>query len=419
MKSGTPTKYPGVSKLGHKKYLVRGKAIDPRTGKKKEVRKVVKKPSAREAARLRDELLEDIRGGGNMAGNRVRVGEYAQSWMRSKALKLDAGTARTYAEALNLHVLPTLGDLFYDSLTKRDVQAWVDESLMSVRVLRNGTQRPYARNSVHAWFRVLRTMTRDAMDDLFLDRDPTRRISFPEAPEPEERNALASDELARFLWAMREGYPHHLALTAVLAFTGLRFCHASALQWDDWDEENEVIYVKRKQVRGRVGKVSRKKRAPRQLPVEPELAMILREHRQLMLAQQAPGLGDGWIFPSKVGTLRAPSSLYKAWERCLEAAEIDRRFTIHGLRYTFTDLTRRAKADAVVRRALTGHVTESMQDRYSSVALDEKRSAVAGVHKLVADARASLEPGGGTSGGTSPRKRRRPVRSEAETGRNT
>jgi integrase len=73
-----------------------------------------------------------------------------------------------------------------------------------------------------------------------------------------------------------------------------------------------------------------------------------------------------------------------------------KRFTVHGLRYTFTDLVRRANVDAVVRRALTGHVTEEMQRHYSTVGLDEKRAAVAGVLRLVAPAR---QPGGGGSGG--------------------
>jgi hypothetical protein len=73
----------------------------------------------------------------------------------------------------------------------------------------------------------------------------------------------------------------------------------------------------------------------------------------------------------------------KAWDRCLELAKIDKRFTVHGLRYTFTDLVRRANVDAVVRRALTGHVTEEMQRKYSTVGLDEKRAAVAGVIRLV------------------------------------
>jgi len=50
----------------------------------------------------------------------------------------------------------------------------------------------------------------------------------------------------------------------------------------------------------------------------------------------------------------------RAWEKCLAAAGITKRFTLHGLRYTFTDLVRLANVDAVVRRALTGHVTEEM-----------------------------------------------------------
>jgi hypothetical protein len=53
------------------------------------------------------------------------------------------------------------------------------------------------------------------------------------------------------------------------------------------------------------------------------------------------------------------------------------------MRYTFTDLVRRANVDAVVRRALTCHVTERMQRHYSHVGNDEKRAALAGVLRLV------------------------------------
>jgi integrase len=40
-----------------------------------------------------------------------------------------------------------------------------------------------------------------------------------------------------------------------------------------------------------------------------------------------------------------------AWAKCLEIAGITKHFTLHGLRYTFTDLVRLANVDAVVRRA--------------------------------------------------------------------
>ena len=40
-------------------------------------------------------------------------------------------------------------------------------------------------------------------------------------------------------------------------------------------------------------------------------------------------------------------------------------------------------SDGLVTRALTGHVTEAMTAPYSTVGLDEKREAVAGVVRLV------------------------------------
>jgi integrase len=393
MKRGTPTRYPGVLRIDENTMCIRVRTIDPRTGKKKEVAKLLEGVSAQEAAQKRAELLEAVKHPiGTTA--KVRVGEFARSWIESKALKLDAGTMRTYSDALENHVLPALGDYYYDVITSQDVQQWIDRSVLrgwlpEARAGKRGKgakqeRRAYSRYSVAVWFRVFRTMTRDAMVALSLQRDPTLRVSLPEAPlESEESNSLTPEQLAAFLDAMREHYPQHHALVVLLAFTGLRFCHASALRWDDWDEATGVIRLVRKQVRGEVGPVSRKKRAPRQLPVEPELAVVLKDHRRRMLAQQAPGLSGGWMFPSSAGTLRAPSSVDKAWDRCLELAKIDKRFTVHGLRYTFTDLVRRANVDAVVRRALTGHVTEEMQRKYSTVGLDEKRAAVAGVIRLV------------------------------------
>jgi integrase len=62
---------------------------------------------------------------------------------------------------------------------------------------------------------------------------------------------------------------------------------------------------------------------------------------------------------------------------------VEERFTVHGLRRTFVDLARRARVDGVVTRSLTGHVTEKMRLHYSTVGMDEKRSAVAAVALLV------------------------------------
>jgi integrase len=234
-----------------------------------------------------------------------------------------------------------------------DVQRWIDDSTRrgwtSERRVSRGknrnakaARRAYSRGAVAVWFRVFRTMTRDAIVALELPRDPTLRISVPErSREPAERNALSPEELQKFK-AMREKYPHHYPLLATLAYTGLRFCHASALRWEDWDEQAGVLRIKRKQVNGKVGSVTRTKRAPTEYPVPPELAAILDTHRMSLKLgkEEEHALPDlTWMFPSASGTLRTPNTMDRAWAKCLVIAGITKRFTLHGLRYTFTGLS--------------------------------------------------------------------------------
>jgi len=145
-----------------------------------------------------------------------------------------------------------------------------------------------------------------------------------------------------------------------------------------------------------VGAPTRKKRAPKKTAVEPELADVLRWHRDRLretLKKEALAadvaviheerLAEGWLFPSSKGTLRTPNSLDRAWEKCLAYAKVEKRFTVHRLRYTFTDLLRKAGVDPVLRRQLVGHVTEEMQRKYSTVDIDESRAAMAPVFRLV------------------------------------
>jgi len=371
MQGCAKTRYPGIFKTTSG-YRVRVRAVDPRTGTLKEANREYENVDLREALLRQAEMREEIRRGG-ITVERLRVGEYAKHWIESKAPTVDPGTAQRYADALDGHVLPALGDYYYDQLTSLDVQKWVNAKH------RDG----YRSETIKGWFRVLRTMTRDAMDPLGLTRDATLRITFPEDEERED-NAVEASVLQTFLANMKRLFPQHFALVAVLAFTGLRFCHASALRWDDIDFERGIMRIVRKNVRGRIGPVSRKKKAPREYPLTPEVADILREHRRRLVEQQAAGLHEGWAFPSEIGGLRYPGALWKAWRACLKASGIEQRFTIHGLRRTFNDLTRRAGVDAVVIKSLTGHVTEKMREHYSTVALDEKLVAVSSVHRLVA-----------------------------------
>jgi integrase len=102
----------------------------------------------------------------------------------------------------------------------------------------------------------------------------------------------------------------------------------------------------------------------------------------------------------ETGTHRTPGGWWKAWQACSKKSKITERCTVHGLRRTFNDLSRRAGVDAIVTRSLTGHVTEKMREHYSTIGLDEKRAAVVNVHRLVARVGTVADSGrGGDAGG--------------------
>jgi hypothetical protein len=85
-------------------------------------------------------------------------------------------TIKTYVDALERHILPALGDYYYDVITSQDVQQWIDGAIMrgwstekrhsrgkASKTASNKVRRAYSRYSILVWFRCFRTMTRDAM----------------------------------------------------------------------------------------------------------------------------------------------------------------------------------------------------------------------------------------------------------------
>ena len=363
------TSAPGIYSCGTS-WRIRVRRFDPRTGHRLEKNRIVADVPLDDARTLREglrnELAEQVR-----EPPRRRVMDFGRYWLKVKRPVIDAGTHSRYEGALEDHAFKHLGGVDLRALRTMQVQEWINREL----------GRGYRVNTVKGWYRVLRTMVQDAVIDLDLQRDPCRRVRFPATEEREERNALLPEQLSRFLSEMKRRFPRHYGLAATLALTGLRFCHASALRWEDLDERAALLHVRRRQLRGRIGPVTLTKRAPKEYPICSKLMAILKE--QGLMPGRRRRRSRGWMFPSSTGGLRCPSSLHKPWLACLQATQIAERFTVHGLRRTFVDLARRARVDGVVTRSLTGHVTERMRLHYSSVGMDEKRTAVAAIAVLV------------------------------------
>ena len=149
------------------------------------------------------------------------------------------------------------------------------------------------------------------------------------------------------LAAFRSTEPNDYPLALTLALTGLRFGEASALRWSDVREDEGLIRVVRGQWKGHVS--TTKTGVARSVPLVPELAETLRDHRAVLVAQQHPSLTEGWVFSDERGALLRKNYLRIPLARVVKRVGITRRFTVHGFRRTFNNIARQVAGDIVTR----------------------------------------------------------------------
>lgn len=387
-KGTTPTRCPGILKTATG-YRVRVRAVDSRTGKLKEANRHYAGIDLATALERQSAMRRELEANAPKR-ERLRVGEFARSWIGIKAGVVAENTLEGYAFALDCHILPEVGDMFYEAVGQLEVQGMVNAWRKKKRAF--GGQ--YSDTSIADWFRIFRNMTRDAMAQLGLKLDPTLRVSLGDERTPKKQPAATPGEVLAVIEAMKRKRPGSYALLHTLATTGQRFCHVSALRWADVDFDRGVIRFNKKQVNGKEGRVSQNKQTTPLAPMMAELAIALLQHKARLARLDYGTEETDLVFPSRTGGHRRPSGLNKAVERSAAEAGVTGRVTPHRMRYLFTDLLRQAGIDQVTRKAMVGHVTDEMQEHYSTVDLGERREAMALVEAKLQELRASGDRGG-------------------------
>ena len=398
-------KQPGIRRTD-KGFEIRVTYTDPKTGRKKDRRVHVQGISMQEAQIRRARIMEELRDtNGSAKRERLQLGTYAVRWSKARAYKWKPSTRDRYANALEKHILPVLGDIYLDSLTSEDILHWV--SLMASSKAKATT--------VNGWLGVLRAILRDALAEGHLERDVTYRIAaLPTTPS--ERPTLSRHELRAFLLTSAKVAPEQHPLFVTGFFTGARFGELAALRWEDIDEDAGVVHYQRSHYMGQVG--TTKTGRTRRVPVAPLVVNTLREHRRRMIERQHRGLSTGLVFPANVVPEtarykghRSSSSIQKALDLVCTEAGINKRLTSHAMRRTFNNLLRQEGVDRVALRAMTGHSSERMTEHYSDVGMEEKREAVSALMGGL-----EIEPDADTAKGLGVDKVDRKVDASAQSG---
>ncbi|MGE3460238.1 MAG: hypothetical protein AB7O24_34345 [Kofleriaceae bacterium] len=229
---------PGVWRRKEGGFRIRGRTVDPRTGKLRAVNRALPDcKRAREAAATLEGELERIRSEAPVvAGSRPRFDDWANTVFERKVRSGSIVSARgrdKWAWCLGAHLFPAFGSFFVDRITREDIERWKANELLAERLKTKDAKRDrklagkrYSPQTANTILGVLRQVMGEAAEE-FNFNDPCRKLENVSKRGHrtytyEEPNAIKPADVSRFLDEVRTRYPDYYAFVFLGMTTGLR-----------------------------------------------------------------------------------------------------------------------------------------------------------------------------------------------------
>jgi len=225
--------------------------------------------------------------------------DYAQHWLDGVAsLRCQPSTVELYRHRLNTRLLPALGALPLNAITRERVKAVVAEQFRAGSLKIEG--RSISPKTLRAVMSTLITILNSAVEDGLISTNPAARwgrVVRAEQTEVEEVEAFTPEELTRLLDVTERSDPDAYPFVLCLARTGLRVGEGMALQWADVDSPQRMLLVRRSARRGRTS-VPKNGKA-RRVDMSRQLCDVLRGWKTLRDAEASVEGQEvsPWVFP--------------------------------------------------------------------------------------------------------------------------
>ncbi len=297
-----------------------------------------------------DEKRRRRRDGERVAPEKVRLSEFAVSWLEAQA-QLRPRTRELYRARIERHVLPKLGRLYVHEIRVEDVTALI--AALSAQGLS-----PY---TIRGVVMLVGSMLGTALERGLVRFNPVSRLKRKEMPKPTKREMriLSDVEIPRMIAAADDT---HRALLAAAVFTGLRQGELLGLTWADVDLDAGLVRVRRQLDRDGTRTEPKTANARREVEMFPALVRMLREHRRLALAR-GHASPEHPVFASSVGTpLHFRNVGRRGLDAAMKAAGIagEPRLRFHDLRHTFASVLISQGNDVVFVSRQMGHASPSI-----------------------------------------------------------
>lgn len=337
-----------------------------------------------EARRAMNELQAAVLAGTLVDPSRLTLGRYLDEWLVATRGKVRPSTWDSYDLHCRRYIVPRLGELPLQQVTRVQVKALFQDLSERGRV-RGGSG--LSAKSVHNVHLTLRKALADAVEDRLIPRNPAHAAHKLPRDRPEMLTWTAV-HLRAFLAYVADD--ELAALWRLAATTGLRRGEILGLRWSDIDLDQGSVSIQQQRVKGH-GTVSyrppKTAKGRRSVALDGVTVASLRKHRKTQLEQRLmlalPYRDEDVVFSYPDGRPIDPDGLSQRFERHVRESGLP-RIRFHDLRHTHATLALRAGVHPKVVQERLGHSSIAITlDTYSHAIPAMQADAAARVAAIV------------------------------------
>ena len=278
--------------------------------------------------------------------------DYADRWIKAKAVSLDPHTHTLYESLLKIHLRPAFGKMRLPSITKDIVQDWLASDIEEKKLgFKDGKS---ARGNA---FRLLTGIFFSAVEDGVVPKMPyttrgANRLRY--AVKKIEKKALSLEQQIVFLEKCKDKRLY--ALFCLALATGMRSGELFGLLWSDIGSDNVINVDKQLDQKTNRLKYTKSLSGCRIVSIYPEVRMILEVHREQMKEEgHGVGLDDRVFVGVKGGKIPVWRLHCEEFRPSLKRAGITERITFHELRHTHASFLLSSGVNVFIVSKRLGH----------------------------------------------------------------
>lgn len=330
--------------------------------------------------------------------SRVTLGDYLREWVAAGCGGVRGSTLAGYRVCVNRHIVPRIGTVPLQAVTRTAVQA------LYVELAKSGNTRGggLAPKSVHNVQVCLHAALEEAVRNRLLKSNPSNAAHRKPRSRPEMKT-WSAEELWRFLEALRGDAD--FATYWVAAQTGMRRGEVLGLRWRDVELSIGLLNV-RQQWSRQDGKLQfgppKTEHGLRTVELDEDTVAVLAEHRQAQEFQRR-SWGEAYrsdldlVFPRAEGSPQDPDRIAKRFGRVVRRFQREglqiREVRFHDLRHTHATLLLEEGFDARYVSERLGHDSvRTTLDLYGHVTSKRRQNAAVRIAGILRGQRDRCEP---------------------------